>query len=223
MSVVRPEYGPTLPELVGPRLATVPRRTKIAVVALLALLVVAVAAVFLARRDPPTAVVVEEPVAFNLVYDEQALTRVVEPPEGAVFGLAERGDRAPQQLLVEPVTLPAYRGDPSAALLGLSSPAIEELRREVGPTFLLRSEGRFRVNEATSGYQIAWQSREEGEVTYGKRFLLVPDDYEEPPREALQVDLVVARNPANPNVDSVGVNGPLKRPLRSIRFGSERP
>lgn len=223
MSVVRPEYGPTLPELVGPRLATVPRRTKLAVVAVLVLLAVAALAVFLARRDPPTAVVVDEPVPFNLVYDDDALQRAGDPGD-ATLVLTEKGDRPPMQLVVEPLDLPDYRGDSSAALLGLSSVAIEELRREL-PGFVLRSEGRFRVNESTVGYQVTFQSKAPGEpIQYGKRFLLVPSiEPEERPTEGLDVTLVAARSKAIAKADDVGVNGPLKRPLRSIRFGTERP
>lgn len=223
MSVVRPEYGPTLPELVAPRIAGVPRRTRVVVaIAAVAVVAAAVAALVLRGADP-VEVVVREPVAFTLVFDEAALQRVA-PPAGAELALRERGDRAPQRLRVEPLELPAYRGDPSAAVLGISAQAIDRLRREV-PGFVLRSEGRFRLNEATSGYAISFQGRDGGKVRYGKQVLAYPDPAEgDPmPREALRVTLLLDRSPANPNVDSVGVNGPLKRPLRSIRFGTERP
>src|SRR3954451_17534806 len=71
MSVVRPEFGPTLPELLGPRVAKLPRPARIAlVVVAVLLLVVLVWALFLRGEGVKAkkAVIVREPVAFNFVY-----------------------------------------------------------------------------------------------------------------------------------------------------------
>ena len=76
MSVVREEFGPTLPELVGERLH-VPVRTLWRALAALGV-VVALVLVWLAfvRGTPGQAgVVVRQPVTFNLIYTD-ALQRV---------------------------------------------------------------------------------------------------------------------------------------------------
>ena len=55
----------------------------------------------------------------------------------------------------------------------------------------------------------------------GRVILLVPD--EPGVREGAQIEMLVTRSPAVPRADAVGANGPLKTPLRSFRFGTERP
>ena len=80
MSVVREEFGPTLPELLGERLR-VPVRTVWRVLAAVGVVVVLVVAWLLFVRDTPgqAAVVVREPVTFNLIYTD-ALRRVAGRP-----------------------------------------------------------------------------------------------------------------------------------------------
>ena len=72
------------------------------------------------------------------------------------------------------------------------------------------------------GYQIVYQARIGGETIYGKRVLLVPG-YDPPPRVGLDVTLQAERSGAVPSANAVGLNGPLKTSLRSLRFGTERP
>ena len=76
MSVVREEFGPTLPELLGPRLH-VPVRTIWRVLAAAGVVVVLVLAwlVFLRGTPGQAGVVVREPVTFNLIHTD-ALHRV---------------------------------------------------------------------------------------------------------------------------------------------------
>ena len=44
-----------------------------------------------------------------------------------------------------------------------------------------------------------------------------------PPREGLDLTMLSERSPATPKADAVAANGPLKTPLRSLRFGTQRP
>jgi hypothetical protein len=216
MSSVRPEFGPTLPEIVGPRLRALPARTRYALIAATALVVIAVAALVLRSGGDTTNVVIRKPVTFNLVYGK-GLERVA-PHGDEVLRLRSLG--ADDQLFtVRPLKLGSYSGDSSAALLSLSSPLIAAMQRD-DPGFLVRSEGRARVN-LLPGYQIAFQTRRDGRLFYGKRFLLVSDDAH--PTEGLDVLVLSPRSPAIPKVDAVGNNGLLKSPLRSLRFGTDRP
>jgi hypothetical protein len=225
MSVVRPEYGPTLPELVGPRWRALPRAVRI-VLAVLGVAVVAVLVVQQRGGDRPLKdVVVREPVAFNLGYPSEILRRVA-PRAPDVLALREVAGREPMRVTVRPFKLAAYKGDSSAALLGLSSTLI--LRMEAAdPNWVLRGEGRARTNDAP-GYSINFQTKLEGRTAYGKRYLLVPAvDPEDPnavqPREGIDLTLISARSPAVQKVDDIGANGGLKSPLRSFRFGTDRP
>ena len=91
MSVVRPEFGPTLPELVAPRVRALPRAGQVAFWAIVAVLAVAVVlvALRLARGDERAHIVVREPVAFNLVHGE-GLRRVA-PRERETLRLESSG------------------------------------------------------------------------------------------------------------------------------------
>jgi hypothetical protein len=215
MSSVRPEFGPTLPEILGPRLRALPRGGRAAVAAA-ALVAVAIAAfLVLGSGGDQTAVVVRKPIAFNLVHGP-GVHRVA-PRDDELLRLESRDGL--QLFTVRPFRLGAYRGDSSAALLAMSSPLIEAMRAQ-DPGFVLRSEGRARVN-LLPGYQIVFQTRRDGRLEYGKRFLLVSDDPH--PTEGIDVLLISSRSTAVPKADAVGSNGVLKSPLRSLRFGTERP
>jgi hypothetical protein len=218
VSVVREEFGPTLPELVGARLH-VPVRTVWRALGAAGVVVVLVLAWLLFVRDTPgqAAVVVREPVTFNLIYTD-ALRRAA-PRAGETLRLQSRAG-APQSLAVRPLRLARYKGDVSAALTLLSARLIKEMSATY-PGFLWRGDGRVNINQQP-GYQIVFQARIGGRTTYGKRVLLVaaPDP---PPRSGLDITMLAARSPAIPRADAVAANGALKTPYRSLRFGTERP
>jgi len=218
MSVVREEFGPTLPELVGSRLH-VPVRTVWRALAAAGVVVVLVLAWLLFVRDTPgqAGIVVREPVAFNLIYTD-AMRRVA-PRAGETLRLQVRAG-APQSLAVRPLRLASYKGDVSAALTLLSARLIRQMSATY-PGFLWRGDGRVNINQQP-GYQIVFQARVGGHTTYGKRVLLVaaPDP---PPRTGLDITMLAERSPATPKADAVAANGPLKTPYRSLRFGTDRP
>jgi hypothetical protein len=218
MSVVREEFGPTLPELVGERLH-VPVRTVWRGLAAAGVVVALVLAWLLFVRDTPgqAGVVVREPVTFNLIYTD-AMRRVA-PRAGETLRLQSRAG-APQSFAVRPLRLAPYKGDVSATLTLLSARLIREMSATY-PGFLWRGDGRVNINKQP-GYQIVFQARIGGHTTYGKRVLLVaaPDP---PPREGLDITMLAQRSPATPRADAVAGNGPLKTPYRSLRFGTDRP
>jgi hypothetical protein len=223
MSVVRPEFGPTLPELLGPRLRGLGRRGRIALGVAAGLLVLAVTGLLALRDgDGRTTVVVREPIAFNLLVPA-SLQRVAPAGDEVLRLQSPRGTEAPQRLTATPLRLAPYRGDAGATLAILTVRLIDEMRAEL-PGFVHRGDGRARVNQAP-GYQIAYQARIGGRTTYGRRVLVLPEaeDGQPLPREGLDLDLRAARSLAVPNVDAVGRNGALKLPLASFRFGTDRP
>jgi len=216
--LVKPEFGPTLPALLEPRLRGMPAPARGAL-ALLAVAVVAVVAWLLLRTPPGEhTAVVSKPIAFNLVYDEPLRRDPPIPPE--VLRLATPpGSADPQRLTVSPLHLPAYHGDPSGFLPLYAEGVVAHLgRRFTG--FVRRGEGRTRILD-TPGYAIIFQAREQGRTVYGRDVLLIPD--QPGARDGLDILLVSARSAAVPNAVAVGSNGLLKTPLRSVRFGTERP
>jgi hypothetical protein len=217
MPVVREEFGPTLPELLGPRLG-VSTRTVWRALAGVGVLALAVVAWLSLRPDPGrTDVVVRKPITFNLLYTD-AVHRVA-PRAGEVLRLQTRSG-PPQSLAVRTLRLPGYRGDVSATFALMSVRMIDEMQAKYAG-FVYRGDGRVSLSKQP-GYQIIFQARIGGRTTYGRRVLLV-GAAEPPPRQALDMTLLAARSPAVPNVDAVAATGPLKVPYRSVWFGAGRP
>jgi hypothetical protein len=218
VSVVREEFGPTLPEVLGERLR-VPARTIWRVLAAVGVLVVLVLVWLAFVRGTPgqAGVVVRGPVPFNLIYTD-ALHKAA-PRNGETLRLQTTAG-PPQSFAVRPLRLAPYKGDVSAALTLLSARLIREMGAQY-PGFLWRGDGRVNINKQP-GYEIVFQARVGGHTTYGKRVLLMaaPDP---PPRTGLDITMLSERSPAIPRADAVAANGPLKTPFRSVRFGSERP
>jgi len=219
MAAVRPEYGPSLPELAGPRWCALPRAPRLALAAAGALVLLAIlVGIVRGEGDDRTAIVVDKPIAFNLVHT-QGLAKVA-PHPGELLRLesdTSRSDR--QSYTVEPLTLPPYRGDVSAGFL-IATARMAEQMAAADPNFVYRGEGRARINDLP-GHQILFVTRRGATTVYGRRVLLVPD--EPGAREGVQITVLADRSAAVPNIDAVGNNGLLKTPLRSFRFGTERP
>ena len=217
-SVVREEFGPTLPELLGPRVRALPRAGRFLLVAVAVAVVAAVAWLALRPATGRTTVVVRKPVAYNLIYTT-GLHRVAPQGHETLRLRTAAGAGAPQSFTVSPLAVPEYRGDVTAMLTFMSVALTDEMQRTV-PGFVSRGDGRARINNSP-GYQIFYQARIGGRTVYGRRIMLVPGVPH--PREGVDIDLRTARSPAVPTVDAVGNNGLLKTPLRSLRFGTDRP
>lgn len=213
---VRPEFRPTLPELLEPRIG---RRGTVVLAVLAVVAILAVVVLTRGGGGSTTPLVVRGPVTFNLIYDAGRLERPAPPPGASLLLRTTASDPDPETFTVRPITLPPYRGDPAGIEPIVASGLIAQMRRS-DPGFIVRSEGRTRINRQP-GYQIQFQTQVGGRTAYGRRTLLFPD--EPGVREGADITIVSVRSPTIPNVDAVGSNGPMKQPYRSFRFGSERP
>ena len=204
---VKREFGPTLPQLVSPRL--------LAAGAALLLAVLAAALVFTgAAESGETRVVVKEPVAFNLRYGK-ALERAEAMP-GELLRLRGRD----QTFTVKPLYLPAYRGESGGALPVFAERLIKDLDARYDD-FDLADEGRVRINEEP-GYAVGFRARDEdGARVWGRAVMLVPD--EPGARRGVIVEMVAGRRSGVSNPSEVGAVGQIKLPYRSFRFGTEAP
>jgi hypothetical protein len=218
VSVVRPEFGPTLPELLGPRWRALPRALRVALGLAVAVVVLGALAIVYSGGEERHEVVVRGAVTFNLVHPS-TLERV-EPRPGELLRLQRRSGTGPvQSYTVSAVRTPAYRGDINGFLPLYTSRLLQAAQRR-DPAFALRGEGRVRVNDLP-GYGYVFQTRVGGRTTYGRRLLLFPD--EPGVRVGADVLMLAERSPSVPSADAVGNNGALKTALRSLRFGTERP
>jgi hypothetical protein len=216
MSAVRPEFGPTLPELLGPRIRALPRVLRVALAALAALVVLLLFYALFLRGDgvkAKRAVIVRAPIAFNFVY--RAPFRKEAPQAGE---LARVGSKD-QSFSVRELDLPAYRGD-AAGFLPLYAATLEAQMAKDLPGFSWRADGRTNINKQ-QGFEIVFQfRRSDGTLTYGRRTLLLPGVTA---RQGVDIWAVAPRSPSVVRADDVGHNGGLKTALRSFRFGTERP
>jgi len=212
MSVVRPEFGPTLPELLGPRVRALPRAVRAALVAVVVALVLLAGYAFVTRHAGVHTAQVNGAVPFNLQY-QGSLHRVAARP-GELLALQDATGK--ETFTIRPVSLPAYRGDVGAVLMSLATDMITQMRATV-PGFVLRAEGRARIANQP-GYQIQYQFKLDGRTAYGRRVLLTTG--QPGVRHGVDIDLRVPRSPQVPNFDVVGTAGTLKQSLRSFAFGS---
>jgi hypothetical protein len=218
MSVVRPEFGPTLPELVGPHVRRLPAIVRAALLAV-AVVVVALVIWLLVRPSPGRANVVVHGASatFNVSY--AAPLHRVAARSGEDLRLQTHSG-PPQSFVVRPLRLPAYSGDVTAELTFLSSSLVDDMRTQYA-RFVWRGDGRVNINKQP-GYQIEFQAQVNGRTMYGKRVLIVATA-DPPPRAGVDFTVLSARTPAVPNVDAVAGNGPLKIAYRSFRFGASHP
>jgi hypothetical protein len=217
MSAVRPEFGPSLPELLGPRFRALPRAARLALAAIGALVVLVLLWALLLRGEGATtkkrAVIVRTPVAFNFVYRRPFAKQAPLAGELARVGSKE------QSFSVRELKLPAYRGD-AAGFLPLYAATLQASMAKDLPGFAWRSDGRANINKQ-QGFEIVFQFRRgDGTLMYGRRILLLPNVTA---RQGADIWAVAPRSPAIVRADDVGHNGGLKTALRSFRFGTERP
>ena len=216
MSAVRPELGPTLPDLLGPRVRALPRVVRAGLAAAGLLVVALLLWALLLRGDGATAkrgVIVRAPVAFNFVY--RAPFSKEQPHAGE---LARVGSKA-QSFSVRDLRLPPYHGD-AAGLLPLFAAQQQRAMARTLPGFRWRTDGRANINQQ-QGYEIVFQYRGAGgRLTYGRRILLLPNVTA---RRGVDIWVSATRSPAIVRADDVGKNGGLKTALRSFRFGTDRP
>ena len=202
---VKKGFGPTLPELVSPRL--------LAAVAALALLGAAVVLFTGAASPNETEVVVEEPVAFNLRYGEALERRQTMP--GEQLRLTGRD----QSFTIKGLFLPEYKGEAAGSLPVYAEQGIRELRARY-EDFDLADEGRVRINEVP-GYSVGFRARKDGRRVWGRLVYLVPD--EPGAREGVSIEMIGGRGAGVSNAAEVGAVGQIKLPYRSFRFGTEAP
>jgi hypothetical protein len=214
MSAVRPEFGPTLPELLAPRLRALPRPVRLALGAAAAALVLVVLWALLLRGPGggQRTVVVRSPTAFNFIYRPPLAKRA--PHAGELARVSGRG----QSFVVRDLRLPAYRGDSAGILPIWTTDTSDALARRL-PGYQWRYEGRANVN-GFQGYELVFQYRPHGRLVFGRRIFLLPQTTG---RRGVEITLLAPRSLAVARADAIGHNGPLKTALRSFRFGTSRP
>jgi len=214
---VKEEFEPTLPQLLAPRIDSLPRIV-LRIIAVGALVVAAaLIALTLRLRDPVFSTA--GPPAFSTSYS-RAMTK--EPPPHGVLLLLEQHSSVGLEASFEitPLRLPSYRGEISGQLPVIASNMIARLAAsEAG--FVPYSRGRTRIN-LVPGYSFTYQRTIDGRVYWGRYVLITPAISGD--RNGILISmltdptplLTTATKPVTP--DSVGSVGVLFEPFERLRF-----
>jgi hypothetical protein len=217
VTLVRPEFQPTLPALVRRRFG-VRERTTIAL--LLAALAVLAAALVLVRPrvDRISELVHRDAPAFTLQYRNDEL-RSETPRAGELARLEGRRGRQAVTLTVRPLELPARDGDVAHGYLPVyASGHIEQLAGQLDG-FELRAEHRARVNDAP-GYEIRFRSGPPGRFTFGSDLMLLPSEEDEQGALLLSLRREVAGR-ARLSEREEEFADLAAEAMRSVRFGTD--
>jgi hypothetical protein len=213
--LLRPEFGPTLPELVSGRFSVSRRAVTIALVVSVVVIVVAIKVALGIGRSQVT---VHGTPSFNLVYKTAQLHRVPLQP-GELVRLAGARAHVSVSLTVRHANLPPYSGDVLSGQLPLyASTYVDQLKAQL-PHFLLSDEGKARIN-TFQGYEIGYQSGPRGHRTYWRDVFLLPAP--DKPKQAIVMRLRQTFSGRTGPRDRALVQA-AKAAYQSFRFGTRRP
>jgi hypothetical protein len=211
---IKPQYQPTLGQLLAPRWQAASPPARAAVIVALGALLALIAVTVLTLENASFTHAGRVPFSFSY----RSLYRV-RPDPGGWVKVQRRGPggRLEDSFAVEPLTLPAYGGGLSGELPLYAEGYIAGLRRRY-KDFVLRGEGKTRVNTVPA-YNVLYTASVEGRRMFGRDVLLLP----QAPGAREGVDIVMLTAPkANPQVTSpleVANAGVLLRPLKTFTIG----
>jgi len=211
---IKPEYQPTLGQLLAPRWHSASPLARGAVIVALGVLLALIVATVLTLENASFTHGGRVPFSFSY----RSLYRV-RPDPGEWVKVQRRGPggRLEDSFAVEPLTLPPYSGGLSGELPLYAEGYIVGLRRRY-KDFVLRGEGKTRVNTVLA-YNVLYTANVEGRPMFGRDVLLL----QQRPGAREGVDIVMLTAPrANPQVTSpleVATAGVLLRPLKTFTLG----
>jgi hypothetical protein len=210
---LKPQYGPTLGQLLAPRWHAASTAARGAVIAAgIGLVALAIAA---ALTLWPATISHGGPVPFHFSY--RGLYRTAPAPGEYVRVQRRAHGRLEDSFAVAPLRLPPYVGGLSGELPLYASGFIRGLS-EQDRSFVLRGEGKTRV-DTVPGYNVFYTTTIEGREMYGRDVLLLPE------RPGVR-DGVVIEMLTSPRTRSHGTSplevasaGVLEKPLATFTFG----
>lgn len=227
MPIARPEYGPSLAEVAGPRFRRLPPLVRWGGLAVAVVVILLVAVVWVARGESLTQTVIEGPLTFNTRYDDR-IERVDAGP-GELLRLATKpGPGRGEESLVFRDAGPAPEqdepaGGPVAQLALRMAAVMGPVRAELADSgFRVRSEGRVKIGRDYAGWLVRYQFERDGSTWYGVRALLLPDEPGTTER-VLDMSLQSERSDVVQQIAEAGSNGPMRTPFYGVAFGTEKP
>lgn len=215
--LLRPEFGPTLPELLSRRLGISRRAITFAAIALLVLIV---AAIKVALGVGRATITVQGSPSFSLVYQTGELHRAPLQLD-ELARVQGRRRHVFVSLSARRVALPPFQGDVIGGQLPVYSASY--LRRLAAqlPQFTVSDEGKARIRTA-QGYELGYQSGPKHHRTYWREIFLVPDSQTATGQNAVVLRLRQTFS-GRPNARDRALVQAAKQAYQSFRFGTRRP
>jgi hypothetical protein len=230
--IARPEYGPSLWEVAGPRVRALPRPARLALVAVPVVLVVLVVAVVLLRSTPLTQAIVRGPLTFNTRFDDRVQRVAAAPGELLHLRTKPGPGRGEEDLVFRDAGAAPPRPEPAGgpvSQLALRMPTVMRPLQQglAGKAFQVRSQGRVTIGRDYAGWLTRYQFRKRnpaGKMAtyYGVRVLLLPDARGTQER-VLDMSLQSEKSQVVANISDAGGNGPMRTPFYGVAFGTEKP
>jgi hypothetical protein len=213
--LVRPEFGPSLPELISGRFAVSRRAAAIGGVVALIVLVLAIK---VATDDGREQLTVHGSPSFNVLYDPGLLHKAALQP-GELMRLVGRRGPVAVDITARRANLPPYSGDVIGGQLPLYTAQYANRLKAALPGFVLGDEGKARINQAP-GYQFAYTSGAPGNRTYSREVFVMPKADQSDQTVVLRLRQTFSGRAGPPARALVQA---AKKAYRSFRFGTGRP
>jgi hypothetical protein len=211
---MKPEYGPTLGQLLAPRWRAASPLARGLVIASGVGLLALIVALALTLENSTFSHGGRVPFSFSY----RGLYRTTPDPGGYVKLQRRRPDgQLEDSLSVEPLVLPPYSGELAVELPLYAASYTRELAQR-HTQFVLRGEGKTKVN-TVPGYNIFYTAVVEGRRMYGRDVLLLPE--RAGAREGVVIAMLTSPK-ANSQVTSpslVASAGVLLKPIRTFTIG----
>jgi hypothetical protein len=212
---MKSEYGPTLGQLLAPRWRAASRLVRWALIAAGVALAALAVGLALTLENASYSHAGKVPFSFNY----RGLYSVAPDPGGYVKVRARGEDGGVKySYAVNPLLIPPYTGEALGAMPVYAWSYIRTLRRR-DRDFVLRGEGKTRVNSNLVGYQVLYTETLEGREMYGRDVLLLPPGGGV--REGVAVVMLTSATATSQvrSPQEVAGTGVLLRPLKTFAFG----
>jgi hypothetical protein len=213
--LLRPEFGPTLPELVSGRFSV--SRRAVAIGAVIALIVLAVV-IKVVVDDGREKFVVRGKPSYNVLYDPSLLHKAT-PQGDEQMRLVGKRPHVAVELTARPAKLPPFSGDVIGGQLPLYTAQYAGRLEQQLPGFQLGDEGKARLNQAP-GYQISYTSGTSGNPTFWREVWVMPKADEPDQTVVLRMRQTFS---GRPGPRGQALLQATKKAFRSFRFGTRRP